>query len=592
LGIPSDLNVKINYKQMKQFLKYVFATVTGLIIFSILSFLFFITAIIMMVPTAEPIKEKSVLHLKLDGNLIERSQNDLYSFFDKEEMLSIGLDDLLYAIHSAKEDKNINGIYLEPGLSFRAGLASLSELREALLDFKKSGKFIISYSGNYTQGAYYLATTADKVFINSQGMLDFRGITASSVFVKGLLEKLGVDIQVVKVGSYKSAVEPFSRDKMSPENKEQMSLMINTIWKNVLTDISRTRSISEDTLQLAANELLTFRSAPRVLELKMVDSLLYKDQVEDKIKEYLGINENDKITFVKPSDFQDRKLNAIAEVKEKIAVVYAVGDIDNGGGDGIRSAELASVLKKVENDPEVKAVVLRINSPGGSAYGSEQIWRAVSNLKEKKPIIVSMGDYAASGGYYMACNATKIVATPNTITGSIGIYGIIPNVEKLMEKVGLSHDLVKTNPYADMPNIYRALTEEEKNVLQFYVEQGYDLFVKRCADGRNMSEKAIREIAEGRVWTGTSALSLGLVDELGTLQDAIKIAAAEAGISSYKLEELPQKKDWFTQLMNLPQDGMEKIFYGNNISQEIKILNKIRQIDNFQAIMPLDMKIQ
>jgi protease-4 len=577
---------------MKQFLKYVFATVVGLIIFSILSFSLLIGGIIMILPTPEPVKENSVLHLKLDGNIIERSKNDIYSFFDTNKIPSIGLDDLLTAIYSAKKDPKVKGIYLEPGILFSAGFASLSEVRQALFDFKESGKFIVAYSGNYTQGGYYLATVADKVFLNKQGIFNFKGISGSSIFFKGLLDKLGIDMQVVKVGSYKSATEPFSNDKMSPESKEQMSLLINTVWRNVLKDISANRSISEDSLMKAADEYLGFRSTQRAVDLQMVDSLLYGDEVENVIREYLGLGKEEKISYVKSLDLLDKLPYSFGGGKDKIAVVYAVGDIDNMGVDGICSFELVSLLRKIEQEPDIKAVVLRINSPGGSAYGSEQIWRAVSNLKEKKPVVVSMGDYAASGGYYIACNATKIVADPNTITGSIGIYGIIPNVEKLMEKVGLSYDLVKTNSHSDMPNIYRALTDEEKDILQYHVEQGYDLFIKRCAEGRKIPESAIKEIAEGRIWSGTSALEKGLVDELGTLRDAVKLAAKEAGTSSYTLEEYPKKQDWFARLMGLPQDGMEKIFSTGDFLQERKMLKNIQKIDNLQAIMSLDVKIQ
>jgi len=578
---------------MKQFFKFVFATIVGLILFSFISFFFLLAGIAMMIPTPEPIKENSVLHLRLEGDLIERSKEDLLTLLVSEETPSIGLDDILASIKAAKENPNIKGIYLNPGL-FRAGYASLNEIRTALIDFRESGKFIFAYSGNYTQSAYYLCSVANMFCLNKEGMVDFRGIASSSLFFKNLLEKIGVEMQIVKVGTHKSFTEQFTNEKMSEANREQMSLLTQTIWDNILQDISTDRkTVSKNNLIKAAEKFLTFQSAEKVLEMKMVDSLIYPSQVEYILNGYLETDRDAKVSFVKPSDLIDSKLDvSTSDSGNKIAVVYAVGEIDNGNTDGIQTGKLFRLLQSLKKDASVKAVVLRVNSPGGSAYGSEQIWHAISLLKESKPVIVSMGDYAASGGYYIACNATKIVANPNTITGSIGIFGVIPNAEGLMHKIGISHDVVKTNEFADMPTIYRAMTDDERGIIQQHVNRGYDLFLRRCAEGRNLPLDFIAKIAEGRVWTGSSALDLELVDKLGTLQDAIQLAAEEANLTSYDIEKYPEKENWFTQLRKLPQSGMEKLFFQNILTEERAILNKLYKIDHLQAALPFDVKVE
>lgn len=577
---------------MRQFFKFAFATVIGLIIFSFLSFILLFIGLTLQLPSSEAVKENSVLHLKLEGNLIERSKNDWYSLLDSDEISNVGLDDILTSIQLAKKDPNIKGIYLNPGI-FRAGYASLSEIRKALIDFKESEKFIVAYSGNYTQGVYYLSTAADMIYMNKQGILDFRGIASSTLFFKKMLEKVGVDMQIVKVGTYKSFTEQFTNEAMSEANKEQMTLLTHTVWDNIVGEISKSRYIPKDTLLAAADKFLTFQSPEKIVKMQMVDELAYSDEIEKAIKEFMRVGQDTKVNYVKPSDLLDSKF-AIpnSDSQNKIAVVYAVGEIDNGDTEGIRSSELSRILRKLEQDSTVKSVVLRVNSPGGSAYGSEQIWRAVSLLKEKKPVIVSMGDYAASGGYYISCSATKIVANPNTITGSIGIFGVIPNLEGLMDKIGVSYDVVKTNKFSDMPNLYRAMGEDERNMMQQYVDRGYHLFVRRCAEGRKMPVNSIEKIAEGRVWTGTSALQLGLIDKLGTLQDAIQLAAEECGLDTYEIEEHPQKEDWYASLFKLSQIKIENLFFKNILTEEKAILDKIRKIDNLQTSLPFEIKIE
>jgi protease-4 len=431
------------------------------------------------------------------------------------------------------------------------------------------------------------------VYLNKQGILDFRGVSASSLFFKNLLKKLGIEMQVVKVGTYKSFTEQFTNDKMSDANREQLTLLSQTTWDNIVQSISQDRAIPEDTLIKTANEYLTFQSPEKILNLRMVDELVYPDQMENILKEYLDIDSKAKISYITPLDLVNSEPKTlISASKNKIAVVYAVGEIDNGGTNGIQSSKIFNTLKELQQDSAVKAVVLRVNSPGGSAYGSEQIWRAVSLLKETKPVVASMGDYAASGGYYISCAATRIVANPNTITGSIGIFGVIPNIEGLMHKIGVDYDVVKTNKFADMPAIYRAMTEEERHIIQKQVERGYDLFLQRCADGRSIALDSIAGIAQGRVWSGSSALHLGLLDRFGTLQDAIQLASEEAGLTSYDTEDYPQKEDWFTQLMRLPQIKIEELFFRNTLTEEKALLNKVYKIDNLQAALPFDVKVQ
>ncbi len=579
---------------MKQFFKFVFATLTGLILFSFISLIFLFVGMAAMIPAPEPVPENSVLHLRLEGDLTERSKEDLLTLLSLEETPIIGLDDILASIKAAKENPDIKGIYLNPGL-LRAGYASLNEIRTALIDFRESGKFIFAYSGNYTQGAYYLCSVANMFCLNKEGIVDFRGIASSSLFFKNLLEKIGVEMQVVKVGTYKSFTEQFTNEEMSEANREQMTLLTSTIWENVLQDISSGReSVSKQNLISAAENFLTFQPAEKVLEMGMVDSLIYPSQIDYILNDYLKTDRNEKVSLVKPRDLIDAKNFDVSLLnpENKIAVVYAAGEIDNGSTDGIQTGKLFKLLQRLERDSSVKAVVLRINSPGGSAYGSEQIWHAVSLLKQAKPVIASMGDYAASGGYYIACNATKIVANPNTITGSIGIFGVIPIAEELMNKVGISYDVVKTNKFSDMPAIYRSMTNEERGIIQQYVNRGYDLFLRRCAEGRNLPLDSIAGIAEGRVWAGTSALQLGLVDELGTLQYAIALAAEEANLTTYDIKEFPEKESWFSQLQQLPQSGMEKLFFKNVLTGERAILNKLYKIDHLQAALSFDVKVE
>jgi protease-4 len=493
------------------------------------------------------LKPNSIYQLNLEGTLIDRSEDDPFSavfaeMFRQPQETVIGLDDVLSNIEKAKNDANIAGIYLKGG-TLMGGYASIKEIRDALIDFKKSGKFIVAYADHYLQRTYCLASVADKILINPQGMLELKGLSADLVFFKNTLDKLGIEMQVVKVGTYKSAVEPYVNTKMSDANRQQVTTYMSSIWNTMVNQISVSRNISPEKLNAYADEMLMFQPTEKNKTYALVDSLVYVDEGDSILKSYVA-------------DFKLVKHTAMNKVadnkkfeKTKLAVIYAVGGIDGGDNEGIISTDLVETIDKVAKDSMIKAVVFRVSSPGGSAYGSEQIWRALSNLKAKKPLIVSMGDYAASGGYYISCMADAIVAQPNTITGSIGIFGLIPNIQGLNQKIGLTYDGVKTNKMSDALSVNRPFRPEERELMQNYVNSGYELFVKRCAEGRNKTTDEIKAIAEGRVWTGEDALKIGLVDKIGGLNDAIEIAVKKGKLTAYRVVEYPEKEDFTTKFM-------------------------------------------
>lgn len=540
---------------MRQFLKFTLATIVGILITTFIIGLIFFGIIGAAVKSADKtvsLLPKSVYQLELKGELVERSEDDPFSkafagSMGRESVASIGLDDVLANIRKAKNDDNIAGIYLRAD-ALLAGYASVKEIRDALEDFKESGKFIVSYADTYSQKTYYLCSVADKVYLNKFGMLEFQGISSNSVFFKNTLDKLGVEMQIVKVGTFKSAVEPFIQTKMSDANREQVTVFANTIWSSMLDEISASRGISKETLNNYADEVLTFKTSEEMVQYNMVDSLVYIDGMEQILKNMLEVDDVDDIHLVQHADFTNVPDNKKME-KQKVAIIYAVGGIDIDPNAGIISKELVETIRQVKDEESVKAVVFRINSGGGSAYGSEQIWHSLTELKKEKPLIVSMGDYAASGGYYIAAPADTILAQPNTLTGSIGIFGTIPNIAGLNKKIGITHDGVKTNKMSDAISINRPFTPEERNMMQAFVNRGYETFTGRCAEGRNMSIDSIKAIAEGRVWTGLDAKRIGLVDELGGLTDAVNIAARKAGLDNYMVKEYPKKKDFMTKLL-------------------------------------------
>ena len=542
---------------MKEFFKYVLATIVGFIcvtaFMGIMSLIMFFS--IMATSDTQPtVSDGSVLRIELNGTVSERAtENPFAELMGNKALASQGLDDLLKAIKVAKTNDKIKGIYLEGGL-LSADFASLEELRKALVDFKQSKKFVVAYADQYTQGSYYLASAADKVWLNHSGMLDWHGIASQPIFFTDLMKKVGVKMQVFKVGTFKSAVEPYILTEMSEPNRQQVQSFIGDIWQHFCQDVSASRKISTDSLNAFADRYVTFAEANDYVRLKMVDELTYIDQVRTKLQK---LSQQDKVNFISPAELA--KLDVPASSSNDIAIYYAEGTIVdvstqsplNSTQSEIVGSKVVSDLDKLAKDESVKAVVLRINSGGGSAYASEQMWRAVQQLKAKKPVVVSMSGMAASGGYYLSCGADYIVADKTTLTGSIGIFGMVPDASELLtDKLGLHFDVVKTNVSSDFGAMGRGFNAAESAAMQNYVNRGYRLFLKRVADGRKMTPEQVDKIAQGRVWTGNQALKIKLVDKLGTLNDAVAEAAKRAKLQDYAICTFPAKTPWFEQLMN------------------------------------------
>lgn len=542
---------------MKEFFKYVLATIVGFIcvtaFMGIMSLIMFFS--IMATSDTQPtVSDGSVLRIELNGTVSERAtENPFAELMGNKALASQGLDDLLKAIKVAKTNDKIKGIYLEGGL-LSADFASLEELRKALVDFKQSKKFVVAYADQYTQGSYYLASAADKVWLNPSGMLDWHGIASQPIFFTDLMKKVGVKMQVFKVGTFKSAVEPYILTEMSEPNRQQVQSFIGDIWQHFCQDVSASRKISTDSLNAFADRYVTFAEANDYVRLKMVDELTYIDQVRTKLQK---LSQQDKVNFISPAELA--KLDVPASSSNDIAIYYAEGTIVdvstqsplNSTQSEIVGSKVVSDLDKLAKDESVKAVVLRINSGGGSAYASEQMWRAVQQLKAKKPVVVSMSGMAASGGYYLSCGADYIVADKTTLTGSIGIFGMVPDASELLtDKLGLHFDVVKTNVSSDFGAMGRGFNAAESAAMQNYVNRGYRLFLKRVADGRKMTPEQVDKIAQGRVWTGNQTLKIKLVDKLGTLNDAVAEAAKRAKLQDYAICTFPAKTPWFEQLMN------------------------------------------
>lgn len=590
---------------MKKFFKTTLACMLALLIVGLILPIVGISIIAGVVASSgadSTIEKNSVLFLDLNGVIEERAvENPLASIMDSE-LKTYGLDEILAAIKEAKANENIKGIYLQAGAVEGASGASLEEIRGELASFKESGKFIVAYGDQYSQELYYLATVADKLILNPQGSIGWHGLASTPVFYKDLLEKIGVEMQVFKVGTYKSAVEPFIATEMSDANREQLTEMLDSTWDELLTAVSASRGVSKEKLNGYADRFMDFCTAEEYVACGMADTLLYKDGVQAYLKSLTGIDGDDDLNLVTMETMKERlKMNKMVEDaadKSKVAVYYAFGEIDGSTSsfDGINSQKVIKELRELREDDDVKAVVLRVNSPGGSAYGSEQIWREVTLLKAAKPVVVSMGDYAASGGYYISCAADCIVASPITLTGSIGIFGVIPSAEKLLkEKIGLGFDVVKTNPMADFGTMSRTFTPQERVVLQNYVNNGYALFLKRCADGRGVAVEDIAKIAEGRVWTGSKAKEIGLVDELGDLDKAVEIAAQKAGLVDYSVKAYPEEKPLIEKLMDTKKEDymetMARETFGGYYNS-IKFLRNIGNCDHVQARLPFDLNIR
>jgi protease-4 len=589
---------------MKKFLKYTLAVIVGsFVTIGILMIAFFIMVGILAASSQKEItvKDNSLLVMKLDGPIVERKTSDPISDAFSEllgEAAPIGLNQILSSIKKAGRDDRIKGIYLESGMVM-AGHAAVEEIRDALLEFRETGKFIISNAPVYSQKSYYLATAADKVYLTPGGMLEFQGISAQRTFFKNTLEKLGIEMQVFRHGEFKSAVEPFTRTDMSEAARLQTITYTQSIWDHLTAHVSESRGLTTEMLNQTVDQVPMLRDGEFLLQSGLIDGLKYKDQVINELKDSTNTDYEKDLNSI---DIRKYAGVYVADEKKgisknKLAVIYAEGEIDGSDTEGIISEDLSRTIREARRDSTIKAVVLRINSPGGSALGSEIIWREVKLTTEKKPLIVSMGDLAASGGYYIACPADTIVAQPNTLTGSIGVFGLIPNVKGLFNKIGITTDRVKTNKFSDIPAIDRPFTPEEKELMQAYVEKTYDIFVEHCADGRNTTKTAIDEIGQGRVWSGKNALHINLVDVLGGIDVAIDLAAEKAGIAEdYRIVELPEVLPPFEQFMkDLTGDAkayMKNLFWGN--SEYGKTLRTIENLQNaypIQARMPYELNL-
>ncbi|MBC7655467.1 MAG: signal peptide peptidase SppA [Oligoflexus sp.] len=585
---------------MKQFFKFVFASMVGVIIATLLLFVILIAGVTAVVSSSSEtveIKDNTILHINLNIPIVERSASTPLDNLDigpfKGEK-SIGLNDILKSIKNAKDDDHIKGIYLDVSY-LMTGFATIEEIRDALIDFKKSKKFIYAYSEVYTQSAYYLASVADNVYLNPQGILELKGFSSEITFFKGALDKLGIEAQIIKVGTFKSAVEPFILEKMSDANRMQTTSLLGSLYNHFTSAIAKSRNIPQDSIVSIANNLLS-RSPEDAVKLKLIDGLKYKDEVLNELKSKTGIDKKDNLITVGISDYA-KSIKSSSSAKDKIAIIYANGEINGGEGDenSIGSEGISKALRKARLDEKVKAVVLRVNSPGGSSLASDVIWREVLLTKKAKPVIVSMGDYAASGGYYISCAADSIFAEPNTITGSIGVFAIIPNMKGFLnDKLGVTFDGVKTGQFADLGNVTRPLTVPEKMILQKEVNRTYADFTKRVAEGRKISQQYVDSIGQGRVWTGEQAIKLKLVDRIGHLEDAVKSAARKAKLDDYKLVNYPEIKQGFFGLLDNSGDKIKTYMVKQELGVSYPYYQKIKEVANMkglQARMPFYMEI-
>lgn len=591
---------------MKSFIKYTMATVVGIFLTMTLFTIMSIISLAGMMATegmSAPIKEKSILRLDLSGTLAERSDSNPFASLmnDGEEPLS--LEDALLALDKAAKNENIIGVYLEGGaMGANPGMAQ--ELRQALVEFKESGKWVVAYGDSYGKTAYYLSSVADSVLLNPEGNVDFGGMASQIMFYKDVMEKIGVKMQVFKVGTYKSAVEPFICTEMSPANREQVTSYLFSIWINMLKDVAASRNMEVGKLNSLADSLTMISEASVALNGGLVDKLCYMDEVKAILREKSGLeDEDDDLVFASVADVAKSE-TLDEQVDEQVAVYYAYGEIVQSQGTGLGMSQEHQIvgekmikdLQDLREDDDVKAVVIRVNSPGGSAFASEQIWREVCLLKEKKPVVVSMGGMAASGGYYISCAANRIFAEPTTLTGSIGIFGMIPDASELMtEKIGLKFDVVKTNEMSDIGTMARPFNEAESAQMQKMINRGYDLFTKRVADGRGMAQDSVKLIAEGRVWTGEQGLNIGLVDELGNLDDAVAHAAELAKVEKFRAVGYPAPDNPFDQLLNQTKGGYLDSELRELLGEGYAVYSLVRNVkdaDRIQARMPFEMNIQ
>jgi len=530
------------------------------------------------------VSANTILHIQFTKPITERTPDNPFKgvpILGGDQDKEIGLNDILANIKKAKTDHNIKGIFLDESTT-DAGQATVEEIRNALIDFKRSGKFVVAYSEVYDQQYYYLASVADRVYLNPKGIIEFKGFSSQVTFLKGALDKLGIEAQIIKVGTFKSAVEPLVLTKMSDANRLQVTAYLGSMYDHFLDGISKSRGINKDTLRdLATN--MTIREPEDAVKYKLIDGLKYKDEILDDLRSRTGVSKVTDLKSVEIADYTNSEATKTESTStssdNRIAVIYASGEIAGGEGDdnSIGSEGISKALRKARLDKRVKAVVLRVNSPGGSSLASDVIWREVALTKKTKPIVVSMGDVAASGGYYISCAADSIIAEPNTITGSIGIFAVLPNMKKLFnDKLGVTFDGVKTGKFSDIGDISRPLTPEEKLILQSQVNRGYDEFTKAVANGRRKTQEYINSIGQGRVWTGQQALQIGLVDRLGHMDDAIKCAAKMAGLKGYRLEALPEQKSIFDRFTSGINSEVKTRMLKSELGQNYAIYQQIK----------------
>jgi protease-4 len=587
---------------MKNFFTSFFGAIVGVIIALVLCTLIFVASIVNGVKEVfkndskaeTKLKPKSVLYMDFKAPIADRTSDNPFANFNFSSLgeEALGLDKIVERINLAKEDTAIKGIYMNL-TELNAGVATVEEIRNTLLDFKGSKKFIYAYSEMYSQKSYYLASVADKLYMNPQGMMEFKGLSAQIMFYKKALENLNVDVQIFRHGKFKSAIEPFMLDKMSEANRLQTEVFMGSIWNSMLDGVSKQRGISKDELNSIADEL-KLKTQQDAVTLKLVDALLYRDEVMTEIRKKIGIEESKTINFVKLADYKDKDDKEDTKAKNKIAVIYAVGSIESGEGDDntIGSDRIAKAIRQAREDSTVKAIVLRVNSPGGSALASDVMWREVTLAKKAKPFIVSMGDVAASGGYYISCAADKIYAQPNTITGSIGVFGMMPNAQKLLsQKLGINVDTVNTNKHSDIGTIYRPVTETERVYIQKGVEDVYDVFTKRVAEGRKMTQAEVDSIGQGRVWAGSDALKIKLVDELGGLDQAIAYAVKVAKLDKYSKVTYPKRKNALDEILGKAEDKAEEKIMTKNLGETykyLKYLQNLLRMKGVQARLPFE----
>lgn len=584
---------------MKDFLKYTLATIVGLMACMIIVTIISIVSIVGIAASAEAttsVNENSLFKLELKGEVTERMIDNPFASLMSQEQTALGLNDILSSIQKAAENEYIKGIYLEAE-GIIASPATTEEIRNALIRFKQTGKFIVAYGDNYTGSDYYICSVADKVILNPQGMVDWHGTASQTIYFKDLLAQLGVEMEVFKVGTYKSAVEPYTSMEMSDENREQITAYITSIWNNMVDGVSLSRGLTAEQLNEYADRYIAFEGAEASLEAGLVDTLLYMDGTRAYLKEKMEIEADKRLNILSLGEVKNIQKNVPLDKSGNIiAMYYAEGQIVDAPSTGMATApeivgeKVAMDLRKLRDDETIKAVILRVNSPGGSAFASEQIWNEVVKLKEKKPVIVSMGDYAASGGYYISCAADTIIAQPNTLTGSIGIFGMFPNPNKLInDKLKLNVETVKTNKHADFGSMNRPFNDDERAIMQRYINQGYATFIKRCADGRGMSTADIEAIAQGRVWTGEMAMEIGLVDLLGDIELAKEIAAEKAGIENYTLISYPKEQGAFDMFLNQAKESYIEARIGKVVGDfkpELDLIYNLENMNRIQARLP------